>query len=52
MMNLTAIRASTDALVAGYEWVKPITLADNDVLTRETKRALLANNETWSEICK
>ena len=46
MMNLTAVCASTDALVAGYEWVKPITLADNDVLTRETKPALLRYSET------
>ena len=52
MINLTAVRASTDPPMAGCEWVKPITQVDNDVLTRETKRALLRYSETWSEICK
>ena len=51
MMSLTAACASIDAPVAGCEWIRPIILAEDDVLTRETKLALLRHNETWSEFC-
>ena len=50
-MSLTAACASIDAPVAGCEWIRPIILTDDDVLTRETKLALLRHNETWSEFC-
>ena len=52
MMSLTAACASIDAPPDGCEWVRPITLAEGDVLRQETKRALLTHNEAWSEFCK
>ena len=51
MMSLTAACASIDAPVAGCEWIRPIILTEDDVLTRATKLALLRHNEAWSEIC-
>ena len=52
MMSLTAACANINAPVAGCEWVRPIIVADNDVLTRETKRALLVHNEAYEEFFK
>ncbi len=51
MMSLIAACASIDAPVAGCEWIRPIIFAEDDVLTRATKLALLRHNETWSEFC-
>jgi hypothetical protein len=41
-----------NAPVDGCEWVKPISVAEEDRLTAAIKRALLAHNEAWSEFCK
>ena len=52
MMSLTAACASTAAPVAGCEWIRPIILAEDDRLTTETKRALLAHNEMYEKFYK
>ena len=52
MTSLIAACASLDAPGAGCEWIRPIILDEDDRLTTETKRALLAHNEAWSEFCK
>lgn len=33
-------------------WVKPITVAQEDVLTRITKEEIVAHNLKYSEMCK
>jgi hypothetical protein len=51
-MTLIAGCANINAPADGCEWVKPISVAEEDRLTTATKRALLAHNEAWSEFCK
>ena len=51
-MNLIVGCANINAPVGGCEWVKPISVAEEDRLTTATRRALLAHNEAWTEFCK
>ena len=43
--------ANIDAPVAGCDWVRPIILTEDDRLTVETMRALLAHNEAVVAFC-
>jgi len=51
-MNLIAGCANINAPADGCGWVKPISVAQADRRTTATKRALLAQNKTWSGFCK
>ena len=51
-MTLIAGCANINAPAGGCEWVKPISVTEEDRLTTATKRALLSHNEAWSEFCK
>ena len=51
-MNLIAACGSITSPVAGCEWIRPISVAEEDKLTTATKRALLAHNDAWSEFCR
>ena len=51
-MNWIAACDSINAPVAGCEWIRPISVAEEDRLTTATKRALLAHNELYEEICR
>ena len=51
-MNLIAGCANINAPADGCGRVKPISLAQADRRTTATKRALLAQNEAWTEFCK
>ncbi|MFP6726033.1 MAG: hypothetical protein VCB63_04205 [Alphaproteobacteria bacterium] len=50
-MNWIAACDSINAPVAGCEWIRPITVAEADRQTTETKRALLAQNLLVDEFC-
>ena len=50
-MSLTAACACIDAPADGCEWIRPISVAEEDRLTTATKRALLAHNELYEEFC-
>ncbi len=43
--------ANIDAPAAGCDWVRPIILTEDDRLTVETMRALLAHNEAVVAFC-
>ena len=51
-MNWTAAYDSINAPAGGCEWIRPITVAEADGLTTETKRALLVHNELYEEFCR
>ena len=51
-MNLIAGCADINAPVDGCGRVKPISVAEENRLTTETKRTLLVHNEAWTEFCK
>jgi len=51
-MNLIAGCANISAPADGCGRVKPISVAQADRRTTATKRALLAQNKTWSGFCK
>ena len=50
-MNWIAACGSINAPVAGCEWIRPITVAEADRQTTETKRALPAQNLLVDEFC-
>ena len=51
-MNLISACDSINAPAGGCEWIRPIMVEEADRLTTETKRALLAHNQLYEEICR
>ena len=51
MMSVSGCANIDAPVVAGCEWVRPIILAEDDRLTTETIRALLAHNEAVAVFC-
>lgn len=57
VMLLTSCAASGSAINTvvvdtACNWVQPILVSKDDVLTDGTARQLLAHNETWLKTCK
>lgn len=49
-MTLTACSTS-GTRSSGCDWVKPLYVDKADLLSQDTKRAILLHNQNWSDIC-
>ena len=51
MMSLTSCSPKSGLRSDGCDWIDPIYLDKNDVLTQYTKKSILNHNQNWSDIC-
>lgn len=52
-MSLTSCveRGNATPNLNGCDWVQPIYLSDEDILTKQTEKDILLHNENWKDIC-
>jgi len=50
--NSAATKPAVDPEAATCAALRPIYVSKNDVLTDETAKAILVNDETWARLCK
>ena len=51
MLSLAGCGTSGSAINAGCEWIKPIFVSKDDVLTPGTARKILEHDEAWETNC-
>jgi hypothetical protein len=51
MMTLTSCSQMSGRVNKGCDWISPLYIDKEDVLTQYTKRAILNHNQNWSDIC-